>query len=136
MSNIDEGQQYRVGRFEVEGNRRFSTDEVLAYYRSSPTAPDGRLCSRPSRSDGPDWESARSKLQISNSYAVLYANMTPEEAGEPGRTACRSSTCAGPFAKASRRRSTRSSILGNDEAHERVIRGRSSCFRDLFRRDG
>jgi outer membrane protein insertion porin family len=29
---VSEGPQYRVGEFNVEGNRRFSTEEIMRYY--------------------------------------------------------------------------------------------------------
>ena len=32
---VDEGPQYRLGSFEVDGNSRFPTDELLAYFRTS-----------------------------------------------------------------------------------------------------
>jgi outer membrane protein insertion porin family len=32
---IDEGPQYRLGSFEVDGNSRFPTDDLLAYFRTS-----------------------------------------------------------------------------------------------------
>ncbi|MGV3709826.1 MAG: outer membrane protein assembly factor BamA [Gemmatimonas sp.] len=30
--NVDEGPQYRIGTFEISGNRRFSTEELMAFY--------------------------------------------------------------------------------------------------------
>ncbi|MEX2466532.1 MAG: outer membrane protein assembly factor BamA [Gemmatimonadota bacterium] len=32
---VDEGPQYRLGSFEVDGNSRFPTDDLLAYFRTS-----------------------------------------------------------------------------------------------------
>ena len=46
---VDEGQHYRVGTFDIEGNRRFSTEELRAFYPFGPIGPNGApVGSRPS----------------------------------------------------------------------------------------
>ena len=39
--SVAEGKQYQVGSFDMEGNRRFSREELLVYYPFGPLAPTG-----------------------------------------------------------------------------------------------
>jgi len=86
---VSEGPQYRVGRFEAEGNKRFSTEEVMRFYpfneytrsiTSVVTSSIG-LSSDPTPKgvfDKDRWEQAFSSLQ--NAYrneGYIYADLRP-----------------------------------------------------------
>ncbi|HJR43082.1 MAG TPA: outer membrane protein assembly factor BamA [Gemmatimonadaceae bacterium] len=85
--SVDEGKKYRVGRFEVVGNQRFSTEEINRFYpfvNDDPSITErfGRLIGRSTRERGvfsqTDWEEATRNLQTA--YAnegYIYAQVTP-----------------------------------------------------------
>ena len=67
---VDEGQVYKVGAFDIQGNRRFSTEELKAYFPFEGHPPFNRS----------EWESATEK--VSNLYAnngYIYARVEPIE---------------------------------------------------------
>ncbi len=121
--SVDEGQSYRVGTFDIEGNRRFSTDELLAFYPFGPVGPNGapQGPARPfSRSE---WEAATEKVRTAyanNGY--IYAQVEPEEARRtvPGRPPA--IDLGWTIREGSPATINKVEIVGNDVTHERVIR--------------
>jgi outer membrane protein insertion porin family len=85
---VVEGPQYRVGSFEVTGNRRFSTDEIRTFY---PFDSDGPTLSARVKNvikreaNAPEgmynqakWDDALEKLNVYyHNYGYLYAHITP-----------------------------------------------------------
>jgi outer membrane protein insertion porin family len=133
---VDEGAQYSVGTFDLEGNRRFSSEELMAFYPFGPLDRNNvSLGRRPfSRSE---WEAATEK--VGNLYAnngYIYAQVVPEES--------RRTTPAGKpvidlgwtIREGSPATINKIEIVGNDVTHERVIREAIVMLPgDLFSRD-
>jgi outer membrane protein insertion porin family len=120
---VDEGPVYRVGTFDIQGNRRFSTEELRALYPFGPIGPNGAPVgpSRPfSRSD---WTEATDKVQkmyANNGY--IYAQVQPEEIR---RTQARGAPVVDlrwNIREGSPATINKVEIVGNDVTHERVIR--------------
>jgi len=128
---VDEGQAYQVGRVAVEGNRRFSSEEVLTLNPFGNSAVAGEACpaggcaAPRSWFDQTRWESATNRLRTQYwNQGYIYAQIEPRmdrvEAGdslseprvdltwqiEEGRPAI----------------VNRVEIVGNEITHERVIR--------------
>ena len=120
---VDEGPVYRVGTFDIQGNRRFSTEELRALYPFGPVDRNGAPLggSRPfSRSE---WNEATDKVQklyANNGY--IYAQVQPEEVR---RTAARDAPVVDlrwTIREGSPATINKVEIVGNDVTHERVIR--------------
>ncbi|HEV7364811.1 MAG TPA: outer membrane protein assembly factor BamA [Gemmatimonadales bacterium] len=120
---VDEGPVYRVGTFDIQGNRRFSIEELRALYPFGPVGTDGAplVGSRPfSRSE---WNEATDKVQklyANNGY--IYAQVQPEEIR---RTATRGAPVVDlrwTIREGSPATINKVEIVGNDVTHERVIR--------------
>ncbi len=117
---VDEGRVHQVGAFDVVGNRRFSSDELAAYY------PFGRRIGDPVAAapfDRSAWEKATEDVRnLYTNTGHIYAQV---EAEEVRRTAAdgtpvidlRWAIREGPPATINK-----IVILGNDVTHERVIR--------------
>jgi outer membrane protein insertion porin family len=81
---VDEGQAYHVGTFDMEGNRRFSREDLLIYYPFGPLSPTGTPFGKRPFSQS-DWDAATEKVQ--NLYAnngYIYAQVVPEESRRTG----------------------------------------------------
>ncbi|HYC31258.1 MAG TPA: POTRA domain-containing protein, partial [Gemmatimonadales bacterium] len=65
--DVDEGKRYSVGVFDVEGNRRFSRDEILAFYPFGPLTGEGTPVGAARPFNRSEWETATENLQ--NLYA-------------------------------------------------------------------
>ena len=82
---VDEGPIYRVGTFDIQGNRRFSTEELLAFYPFGPIGPTGAPQGRSRPFSRSEWNEATEKVQ--NLYAnngYIYAQVQPEEVRRTG----------------------------------------------------
>src|SRR5687768_9045084 len=82
---VDEGPIYRVGTFDIQGNRRFSTEELLAFYPFGPVGPSGAATGPPRSFSRSEWDAATEKVQ--NLYAnngYIYAQVQPEESRRTG----------------------------------------------------
>src|SRR6476661_3256544 len=55
---VDEGQRYEVGKFDVQGSRRFSTDELQALYPFGPVGPNGTPAGGARPFSRTDWDGA------------------------------------------------------------------------------
>ena len=55
---VHEGQSYDVGTFDIEGNRRFSTEELQALYPFGPVGPTGAPQDGPRAFSRSDWDGA------------------------------------------------------------------------------
>ena len=85
---VSEGPQYRVGEFNVEGNRRFSTDEVVRYYpftdytRSITSRVTDVIRGRDATPEGvfdrSRWDEAFGNLQTAyRNEGYIYADLRP-----------------------------------------------------------
>ncbi len=119
---IEEGQQYRVGTFDVGGNRAFSTDEILQLYPFGLVAAGGAPAEA-TPFDREKWNAATERLK--NLYAnngYIYSQVHTEEIRRtlPDGTPVldlRWQVREGQVATINR-----IDITGNEVTHERVIR--------------
>jgi outer membrane protein insertion porin family len=121
--NVDEGQQYSVGTFDIEGNRRFSTEELQAYYPFGPVGANGMPTGGLRPYSQSDWESATEKVQ--NLYAnngYLYAQVEPSEVRRTASDGKHLIDLQWSIREGSPATINKIEIVGNDVTHERVIR--------------
>ena len=113
---VEEGQAYRVGRVNVEGNRRFSSDEVLSL---NPFGADSGWY------DQTRWESATNRLRTQYwNQGYIYAQFDPRveriEAGDSLHEPLVNLTWA--IEEGRPAIVNRIEITGNEITHDRVIR--------------
>ena len=120
---VDEGEAYKVGHFEVSGNRRFSSEEIstLFPFGKEVQAGDGKNVNEAfSRSS---WSSATDKL--SNLYqnnGYITSSVAPEESRRTAPDGTHYVDLKWNIREGQPATINRIVILGNDVTHERVIR--------------
>jgi outer membrane protein insertion porin family len=125
--NVEEGQQYAVGEFQIQGNRRFSTEELRVLFPFKPGRPFSRS----------EWEAATE--QLSNLYAnngYIYARIEPLETRRTGADGSSTLDLGWQIREGSPATLNKIEIVGNDVTHERVIREAIVLLPgDLFNRE-
>jgi outer membrane protein insertion porin family len=120
---VDEGQPYQVGRFDIEGSRRFSTEELQALYPFGPVGPNGTPQGGPRPFSRSEWDAATEKVQ--NLYAnngYIYAQVEPTETRRTGPDGKPVVDLRWIIREGSPATINKIEIVGNDVTHERVIR--------------
>ena len=127
--SVDEGRPYRVGTVRVQGNHRFSTDEVMAL---NPFAAGGgglrcllKSCGGPTWFDQNLWDDATTKLKSRYSnQGYIYAQVDPQiERIEPADSAgVPTVNLTWNISEGRPALINKIDIVGNDVTHERVIR--------------
>ncbi len=130
---VSEGPRYRIGSFEVLGNRRFSTTEIEQYYpfgnetqtltqraagliRGSYNNPAGTF-------DAAKWDDGESKLRDAyNDEGYIYARIRPVVERQPGGDSVRVVNLRWEIDEASPAIVNRIDIEGNDFTYESCIR--------------
>jgi outer membrane protein insertion porin family len=120
--SVEEGPQYFVGTFDVAGNRRYATDELLRFFPFGPVNPGGAPFALVPF-DHERWEKATEQIQTlyaNNGY--IYAQVVPEAVRritpEGGHYVdLRWNIREGQVATVNH-----VNIVGNDVTHEKVIR--------------
>ncbi len=131
---VSEGPRYTVGNFEVIGNRRFSSDQINAFYpfgkaqqttvvqkatgliRRSYTNP-------PNTFDEARWDDAQQKLmEAYNDEGYIYANIRPVTERVPSTDSVRTVNLRWEIDERSPAIVNRIEIVGNDYTHESCIR--------------
>ncbi len=111
--SVDEGAQYKVGNFDIQGNRRFSSEELKLYYPFTPNKPFSRS----------EWDAATEK--VTNLYAntgYIYARVDPVETRRTTADGQQVLDLAWVVREGSPATINKIEIVGNDVTHERVIR--------------
>jgi outer membrane protein insertion porin family len=132
---VDEGPIYRVGTFDISGNRRFSTEELMQLYpfggapvrkpgdsTAAAAAPPAPVASGQPFSQA-DWEAATSKVQdayANNGY--IYAHVEPVERRRTGPDGQPIVDLGWTIQENQIATVNKINIVGNDVTHERVIR--------------
>lgn len=128
---VDEGPVYRIGTFQIVGNRRFSTADLMAFY---PFGAGGEA-SLPFNSA--EWGSATEN--VSNLYSnsgYIYAQVTPEETRRAGADGAPLIDLRWTVREGQPATINKINIVGNDVTHERVIREAIVLIPgELFNRD-
>jgi outer membrane protein insertion porin family len=120
---VDEGKAYQVGTFDIEGNRRFSSEELQAFYPFGPVGPAGTPAEGARAFSQSDWESATEKVQ--NLYAnngYIYAQLDPQESRRTTPDGTPIIDLRWVIREGSPATINKIDIVGNDVTHERVIR--------------
>ncbi len=120
---VNEGQVYRVGTFDIQGNRRFSTEELRAFYPFGPLASNGAPTGRSRAFSRTSWTEATEnvqKLYANNGY--IYAQVQPEEVRRTGPKGVPVVDLRWNIREGSPATINKVEIVGNEVTHERVIR--------------
>ena len=105
---VDEGQIYRVGNFDIQGNRRFSSEELRNYYPFIGHEPFSQGA----------WESSTEK--VSNLYAnngYIYAHIEPSETRRTGADGNQYLDLSWTIREGAPATINKIEILGNDITH-------------------
>ncbi len=128
---VSEGEPYRVGTFEIVGNRRFSTDELEALY---PFSQQGRSSVYFNKDR---WDEATRDLQTlyyNNGY--LYMNVRAGVTRRPGGADARVVDLRWVLNEAQPAIVNKVEIVGNEVTRERVIRDAIVVLPgDVYRQD-
>jgi outer membrane protein insertion porin family len=138
---LSEGEPYRVGTFEIVGNRRFSTEDLETFYPFAQAERGGLLGlgarRREAYFDGKRWEDATRKLQTlyyNNGY--IYVGVRPDVLRRTGPDGKPVVDLRWMITEGQPAIVNRVEIRGNDVTHERVIREAIVLIPgDVFRQD-
>jgi outer membrane protein insertion porin family len=134
---VAEGQAYQVGGFDIEGNRRFSREELQALYPFGPVGASGTPLGGTRPFSRSEWEAATEKLTTlyaNNGY--IYAQVEPSEIRRTGAGGKPVVDLRWTIREGSPATINKVEIVGNDVTHERVIREAIVMLPgDLFSRD-
>ena len=138
---ISDGEPYRVGTFEIVGNRRFSTEELETFYPFSQAERGGVLGlgarRREAYFDEKKWDDATRKLQTlyyNNGY--IYVTVRPDVLRRTGPDGKPVVDLRWMITEGQPAIVNRVEIRGNDITHERVIREAIVLIPgDVFRQD-
>jgi outer membrane protein insertion porin family len=127
---VDEGRPYEVGTVRVQGNHRFSTEEVMGLNPFEGQGSGGvrcllKSCGGPVWFDQNKWDDATTKLKTRYSnQGYIYADIQPQiERIEPAdSTGWPTVNLTWNIVEGRPALVNRIDILGNDVTHERVIR--------------
>jgi outer membrane protein insertion porin family len=114
---VEEGQSYKIGGFQITGNRRFSTEDLTALYPFGPTGGVGQAF------NSTEWSGATenvSTLYSNNGY--IYAQVVPEETRRTGPNGEPLIDLRWTIREGQPATINRINIVGNDVTHERVVR--------------
>lgn len=120
---VEEGERYAVGAFDIEGNRRFSRDELLMLYPFGPIGPTGTPAGPPRPFNRSEWQSATENVQ--NIYAnngYIYASVEPVETRRTLADGRQVIDLHWRIREGQPATINKVEIVGNDVTHERVIR--------------
>jgi outer membrane protein insertion porin family len=114
---VQEGDAYRIGTFQISGNRRFSTTDLMLLYPFGADGGAGRPFNRS------EWGSSTenvSTLYSNNGY--IYAQVDPEETRRAGPGGESLLDLKWNIREGQPATINKINIVGNDITHERVIR--------------
>ena len=129
--DVDEGQRYKVGRLEIDGNRRFSSEELLQFYPFN-DGPPGSV-----EFNSVDWEGATESIRtLYGNNGYIYAQVVPEESRRTGSDGKAYIDLTWNIREGAPATINKIEIVGNDVTHERVIRDAIVLLPgELFNRD-
>jgi outer membrane protein insertion porin family len=120
---VDEGEQYHVGTFEVQGNRRYSTEEVSFYFPFGKQIVAGRGDTIDVPFSQAQWQAATDKLKdLYANTGYIYADVAPELTRRTGPDGKSWIDLRWNIREGAPATINRILVLGNDVTHERVIR--------------
>src|SRR2546423_2320306 len=131
---VAEGPRYKVGNFEVIGNRRFSTEQIKAFYpfgenqqttlvQKATGIVRRSYANPPNTFDEAKWDDAQQKLmEAYNDEGYIYANIRPVTERVPSTDSVRTVNLRWEIDERSPAIVNRIEIAGNDYTHESCIR--------------
>jgi outer membrane protein insertion porin family len=131
---VTEGPRYKVGNFEVLGNRRFSSDQINAFYpfgknqtttvvQKATGLVRRNYTNPPNTFDEARWDDAQQKLmEAYNDEGYIYANIRPVTERVPSTDSVRLVNLRWEIDERSPAIVNRIEIVGNDYTHESCIR--------------
>lgn len=120
---VDEGQRYWVGTFDVVGNRRYSTDEITARFPFGEGVEAGRNDPVGVPFSSTAWLDATDKLRdLYANSGYIYARIEPEAIRRTGTDGRNWLDLRWVIQEGSPATVNRILIVGNDITHERVVR--------------
>jgi outer membrane protein insertion porin family len=120
---VEEGPAYKVGRFEVTGNRRFSTEEVSGFFPFGKAVVAGSGTAIGDPFSRAAWAAATERLStLYQNNGYIYSSVTPEEVRRVGPDSVPYVDLKWSIREGQPAVINRIIILGNDVTHERVIR--------------
>jgi len=138
--HVSEGDPYRIGSFEIVGNRRFSTDELQTFYPFTGEQRTGLLGIKHRQIayfDDQLWQDATRKLQTlyyNNGY--IYVNVRPDVLRRTGPDGKPVVDLRWVITEGQPAIVSHVEIRGNDVTHDRVIREAIVMVPgDVFRQD-
>ena len=138
--NLSEGEPYKIGSFEIVGNRRFSTDELETFYPFREGQSTGFLGMGTKHTvffDDQQWQDATHKLQTlyyNNGY--IYVSVRPDVLRRTGPDGKPVVDLRWVITEGQPAIVAHVEIRGNDVTHERVIREAIVMVPgDVFRQD-
>ena len=115
--SVEEGAQYHVGTFQVVGNRRFSAEELMAFYPFGPSGGSGLPF------NGAEWGKATEGLTtLYSNNGYIYAQVVPEEVRRTGPEGQPLIDLKWNIREGQPATINKINIVGNDVTHERVVR--------------
>ena len=119
---VDEGPQYLVGNFDMTGNRRYSSEELMAFFPFGVVTPGGQVTSK-APFDRTRWDKATE--QVRNLYAnngYIYSQVVPEEVRRTTPDGQHFLDLRWTIREGQVATINKINIVGNDVTHEPVIR--------------
>lgn len=120
---VDEGQRYRVGTFEILGNRRFSSDELSLFFPFGTTVQAGSGTEVGTPFSRADWDAATERVRtLYQNNGYIYSSVDAEVLRRTGPDGQPVVDLRWRIQEGQPATINRIIILGNDVTHERVIR--------------
>ncbi|MDX2057946.1 MAG: outer membrane protein assembly factor BamA [Gemmatimonadales bacterium] len=120
---VDEGQPYRVGTFDVIGNRRFSAEELSLYFPFGTAVLAGSGTAVDAPFSRADWDAATEKVRnLYSNNGYIVSQVEPEETRRTGADGKPVVDLRWRVFEGQPATINKIMILGNDVTHERVIR--------------
>lgn len=114
---VEEGQVYKIGGFQVIGNRRFSTEELMALYPFGPDGGTGKAF------NSTEWSEAETNVKnLYNNNGYIYVQLNPEEIRRVGPDGTPLIDLRWTIREGQPATINKINIVGNDVTHERVVR--------------
>ncbi|HLB54065.1 MAG TPA: outer membrane protein assembly factor BamA, partial [Gemmatimonadales bacterium] len=120
---VDEGPAYRIGHFDIIGNRRFSVEELSGYFPFGKEVLAGSGQDIGLAFDRGAWDAATERMNnLYGNFGYIYAQVVPEEIRRTGPDGTPYVDLKWNIREGQPAIVNRIIILGNEITHERVIR--------------
>ena len=119
---VEEGPRYRVGTFDMTGNRRYSSEELMAFFPFGAVTPGGQVVGSVPF-DRSRWEKATDQLRdLYANTGYIYSQVAPEEIRRTTPEGEHFVDLRWTIREGQVATVNRINIVGNDVTHEPVIR--------------